>query len=345
LKEPNAFSAYILADPSFWWDDRWIRKLAEDKLSSLPDTSKFLFIAGRAGKPLTGMGDQAMDSVLKDQAKSTLHWKSVAYSDETHNSMIFRTLYDGLKHMYWGYYAGKNVGFQPNRGFVLKDKPVMVHCFNDNFSDIFYTTDGSVPTSASTPLAEERVPVTGGTKLTVKAICNQPEYSKSFSGDFQLAEAFPTVAPPKSVIPGGLHYAYYLLKDTADLAHAKPVFSGRADSTFKFGKMDDPEKYVCVFTGFIKVATEGYHILGCESWGGTKIFLGRQLVIDQPDADHVDFQASIVPLKSGYYPFRLEHILKQSQQKMELAYVLPEGVERDENPRPIPWSAFYAAKE
>jgi predicted alpha/beta superfamily hydrolase len=345
LKEPNAFSAYILADPSFWWDDHWMMKMAKDKLNSLPDTSKFLFFAGRTGKPLTGMGDLAMDSVLKDQAKNTLHWKSVAYSDETHNSMIFRTLYDGLKYMYWGYYAGKNIGFQPNRGFVLKDKPVMVHCFNDNFSDIFYTTDGRVPTEASAPLDGDRIQVSGGTRLTLKAICNQPEYSKSFSGDFQATEAFPAVASPKSVVAGGLHYAYYLLKDTADLAHAKPVFSGRADSAFKLGKMDDPEKYVCVFTGFLKVAAEGYHILGSASWGGTKIYLGRQLVIDQPDTDHVDFQASIVPLKGGYCPLRIEHILKQSQQKMELAWVLPDGVEKDENPSAIPWAAFYAAKE
>jgi hypothetical protein len=38
--------------------------MAKDKLNSLPDTSKFLFIAGRSGQPLTGMGDLAMDSVL-----------------------------------------------------------------------------------------------------------------------------------------------------------------------------------------------------------------------------------------------------------------------------------------
>jgi predicted alpha/beta superfamily hydrolase len=345
MKEPNAFTAYILADPSFWWDDHWMQKMAIAKLNSLPDTAKFLFIAGREGQPLSGMGDLAMDSVLKEAASKNLRWKSVAYSDETHNSMIFRTMYDGLKYMYWGYYAGKNLGFQPVRGFVLKDRPVTVRCFNDNFSDIYYTTDGSIPTAASTPLENERIPVTGGTKLTVKAICNQPEYSKTVSGEFQAAETFPTVTPPKSVVSGGLHYAYYLLKDTADLAHAKPVFSGRADSTFKFGKMDDPEKYVCVFTGFIRVATVGYHILGCESWGGTKISLGGHLVIDQPDTDHVDFQTSIMPLKSGYYPFRLEHILKQSQQKMELFYVLPEGVAKDERPRPIPWQAFYSAKE
>jgi hypothetical protein len=68
-------------------------------------------------------------------------------------------------------------------------------------------------------------------------------------------------------------------------------------------------------------------------------------VIDQPDTDHVDFQASIVPLRSGFYPIRVEHILKQSQQKIEMSYVLPEGLAKDEGPKPIPWQAFYAAKE
>ena len=81
--------------------------------------------------------------------------------------------------------------------------------FSGNFSDIFYTTDGSVPKAASAPLDGDRINVSGGTKLTVRAICNQP------NGDFLPAETFPTVAPPRSVVAGGLHYAYYLLKDTA----------------------------------------------------------------------------------------------------------------------------------
>lgn len=344
LKEPNSFIAYLLADPSFWWDDHLAQKMAKDRLNSLPDTLKFLFIAGRSGKPLTGMGDLAMDSVLRDQAKNSLHWKSVAYSDETHNSMIFRTVYDGLKYIYWGYYAGRNIGFQPTRGFVLKDKPFNIHCFNDNFADIYYTTDGSIPTTASTPLTDDRISVTGGT-LTVRAICNQPEYSKTATGTFQLSETFSAAAAPRSMVPGGLHYAYYWLKDSADLAHAKPVFSGRADSAFTLGKMDDPEKYICVLTGFIKVPSEGYYILGSESWGGTKLYLDKHLVIDQPDTDHVDLQGSVVPLQTGYYPIRIEHTLKQSQQKMNLLYILPDGVDRDEAPRPIPWQAFYAAKE
>jgi predicted alpha/beta superfamily hydrolase len=345
LKEPNSFMAYILADPSFWWDNHWTQKIAKEKLGGLPDSSKFLFIAGRSGEPLTGMGDLAMDSVLKDQAKSTLHWKSVAYSDETHNSMIFRTMYDGLKYIYWGYYAGKNLRFEPVRGFVLKDKPITVHAFNDNFSDIFYSTDGSVPTAASTPLQGDRIQITGAAKLTVKAVCNQPEYSKTLTGEFQVAETFPTITPPRSIQPGGLHYAYYWLKDSADLAHAKPVFSGRADSSSKLGKMDDPEKYLYVLTGFVKAPSDGYYVFACESWGGTKLYLGKQLVIDQPDTDHVDFQASIVPLKTGFYPIRIEHTLKISQQKMELMYALPEAISREEGPSPIPWQAFYSVKE
>ncbi len=109
--------------------------------------------------------------------------------------------------------------------------------------------------------------------------------------------------------------------------------------------MDDPEKYICVLTGFVKATSDGYYVFGTESWGGTKLYLGKQLVIDQPDTDHVDFQAAVVPMKTGFYPIRVEHILKIGQQKMDLMYALPEAIRRDEGPSPIPWQALYAAKE
>lgn len=344
LKEPNAFMAYLLADPSFWWDGNSLQHVAKEKLGSLPDSSKFLFIAGRTGEPLRGMGDLGMDSVLAAQARGSLHWKSVAYSDETHNSMIFRTMYDGLKYVYWGYYAGRNLGFRPANGFVLKDKPVTVHCMNDNFSDIYYTTDGSTPTTVSTPITSDTIRVTGGTKLTLKAICNQPEYDNTLSGNFPLSPVFPTVAQPRSAQPGGLRYDYYLLKDSTDLTHAKPVFSGLADSAFTLGKMDDPEKYGCVFSGFVSIPESGYYIFGCNSWGASKLWLGKQLIIDQPDTDHLSFETCIVPLDKGFYPIRSEHVLKQGQQKMELYYITPAGLAMGSGPMRIPWQALYAAK-
>jgi len=95
LKSTQSFTGYILADPSFWWNHNEMRTVAREKLAGLPDTAKFLFIVGRSGEPFKSQGEAGMDSVLREQARPGLHWKSVAYTAETHNSMMLRTLYDG----------------------------------------------------------------------------------------------------------------------------------------------------------------------------------------------------------------------------------------------------------
>jgi hypothetical protein len=341
LKSPQSFIGYILADPSFWWNHNEMQTAAREKLAGLPDTAKFLFIAGRSGEPFRSQGLAGMDSILREQARGSLHWKSVAYTDETHNSMMLRTLYDGLKFIYWGYYGSNNLVFHPDQGFVLKDKPVTIFCQNDNFSDIYYTTDGSIPTTASTPLADTIV-VTAGSKLTLKAICNQPEYDKMLSGNFQESSVFPTIKLPKSAQPGGWRYDYYPLKDTADLARAKPVLSGRVDSTLKLGTLDDPEKYICMFSGFVRASQAGYYVFATQSLGALKVYLGKQLIIDLPDTDHVAIGSCIVPLSQGFYPIRVEHILKQAQQKMDLYYAVPVGSTQGKIVVPIPWQEMYS---
>ena len=108
--------------------------------------------------------------------------------------------------------------------------------------------------------------------------------------------------------------------------------------------MDDPEKYGCVFSGFVSIPESGYYIFGCNSWGASKLWLGKQLIIDQPDTDHLSFETCIVPLDKGFYPIRSEHVLKQGQQKMELYYITPAGLAMGSGPMRIPWKALYAAK-
>ena len=342
LKSPQSFTGYILADPSFWWNHNEMQTIAREKLAGLPDTAKFLFIAGRSGEPFKSQGEAGMDSILREHARPGLHWKSVAYADETHNSMMLRTLYDGLKFIYWGYYATNNLVLHPSRGFVLRDKPVTINCQNDNFSDIYYTTDGQTPTTASTVLDADTILVTAGSRLTLKAFCNQPEYDATLSGDFQQSGVFPTVTPPKSAQPGGLHYDYYLLKDTADLARAKPVFSGLADSAFVFGKLDDPEKYVCVLSGFIRVPETGYYIFVTGNWSAPKVYLGKQLIIDRGDTDHANNGSCIVPLNQGFYSIRAERILRPAQPKIDLYYAVPVGPTQGKIVKPVPWQDLYS---
>ncbi len=100
LKAPNLFSAYIAADPSLWWDDRYVAKLAKETLPNLLDLDAKLFISGREGMPYRGMGIEALDTILKENSPNNLYWKSVAYKNETHITILLKTVYDGLKFVY-----------------------------------------------------------------------------------------------------------------------------------------------------------------------------------------------------------------------------------------------------
>lgn len=100
IKEPALFSAYILADPSLWWDDKYVTKLAEKKLSLMPDIDISLFISGREGERYIAMGTDAMDDVLEKSILKENGWRSEAYKNETHFTIILKTAYDGLKFVY-----------------------------------------------------------------------------------------------------------------------------------------------------------------------------------------------------------------------------------------------------
>ena len=103
IKEPRLFQSYLLADPSFWWDKDYLPKLVRDSIGKIDLNNTTLLITGREGEPAKEQRINAMDSIIKKAAPAGFHYKLMLYNDETHNSMIFRTMYDGLKLTYHGY--------------------------------------------------------------------------------------------------------------------------------------------------------------------------------------------------------------------------------------------------
>ncbi len=103
LKAPNLFSAYIAADPSLWWDERYVIKQAKETLPNLLNLDAKLFISGREGMPYRGMGIEAIEHVLKESSPNNLYWKGIAYKNETHITILLKTIYDGLKFIYPNY--------------------------------------------------------------------------------------------------------------------------------------------------------------------------------------------------------------------------------------------------
>lgn len=125
LTEPKLFDAYLAIDPSFWWDDEYMLQLTKDKLpklsSKLKGARKKLFIAGREGKAFHSMGIEGMQKTLKEiKIPSELDWQNVNYLDESHNSVRYKSIYDGLKFIFEGYKY--DIYLEPdNSPFKLED--------------------------------------------------------------------------------------------------------------------------------------------------------------------------------------------------------------------------------
>ncbi|SDG41785.1 alpha/beta hydrolase-fold protein [Chitinophaga filiformis] len=271
FKEPTLFQSYLLADPAFWWGNGFLMKMAGDSLPSLPNPERTLLFTGREGQALKGMGIKDMDSIFHAKAPAALHWKTLVYSGETHNSMIFKTVYDGLKYTYNGYMT-KELNYHPMSGIILKDKPFSLYCFPEEHLDVHYTTDGTEPTAASPKLTAGETKITVPVQLTVKVFTARDGYAQTKKGTFVAGEMWHGIDKPKKVLPGGL--------DTLN------------------GKV----------TGFIELKEPGYYIFGIESGTDATFSLNKQVLIDyKAKADDDDAQSYIVPLDKGFYQFDMTY--------------------------------------
>ena len=339
LYEPQAFKSYIAADPSFWFKHNYMNKIAEDKLPGVANMHKTLYISGREGANYRGMGIVGMDSILKKYAPADLSWKAQPYPDETHGSVRFKSMYDGLKFTYGGYIDAA-VQFHPMNGIMLKDKPAPVWVITD-YSSVRYTTDGTEPTLNSPKWADE-VSITGPAKLVVKSFTNREEYDKTTSGEFKLGETLPSLPKPGKYKPGGFSYSYYegQFDKLPDFKKLKPVQTGITDKNFDLDKLPRKDNFALLIEGELEIKQDGYYIFGLDSDDGSRLYLDKKLLIDY-DGLHGpgNVQSYMVPLAKGFYPIRLEYFQKDGGRNLQLIYVLPGS--KQPHAVPIPFELQY----
>ena len=339
LTEPQLFSSYLAVDPSFWWDDEYIVKLATEKLKEV--TEKTLYISGRDGH-YREMGIDKMELTLKQKAPEGLFWKVVAYSEETHNSIKFKSMYDGLKLAYGGYKnQSETIQCHPMNGVVLKNKPFTIFCFSD-LPAIRYTTDGTVPTLASAKMEKENS-FSGSTILNIKSFTPKGKYNKESKNYFVLGKALKPIPKSENFKPGGFSYSYYEGKwdSIPDFKNLKAVESGFTDKDFTFHKLPSKTNFACLFEGRLEIKEEGYYIFIIEADDGAKLYLKDSLLIDY-NGSHSDkkSQTYLLPLKKGFYPIRLEYFQKEGSMDLRLGYFTPGSKE----PIPIPAEIQYSRK-
>ena len=273
LQKPSLFRFYTTADPALHNDGKLVPRLAEKMFPGMTFDNTVLNIGGRDGISYTEMARDLMDSVLRTSAPTGLHWQSMLYPNETHGSSVFKSNYDGIKYSYLGYYA-RNARCYPNKGIVLKDRPVKLFVPTD-YSDIRYTTDGSPPTRASK-------------KMDDHLFISEPEKLRLYS--FSPSGRYDHVIPVE-LLPGD-----YLRpkKSTGKFKNDRQLtgtFKGNAS-----GIMD----------GWVEIDRDGYYVLQLTPPAGTKLFFNDSLLLYAGEKIAGTRQAVILPLRVGKYALRVE---------------------------------------
>jgi predicted alpha/beta superfamily hydrolase len=323
MKEPQLFQSYLLADPSFWWDADYLPKLVRDSIGMVNLNNTTLLITGREGEAAKEQRINIMDSILKRAAPVGFHYKMMLYNDETHNSMIFRTVYDGLKLTYHGYNK-QGLNFYPMNGILIKDKPFKMRFQGDFLKELHYTTDGSVPTMASPKMNDNNLILNNTTQLKLKELTYRPGYEQQESANFIIGTALPVSAQLKNYRPGGWNYTYYegnwnILPNFKKL---KPVKKGRADKDFDLTKLPTQQNFACVFTGQLEITQTGYYILGLRSNSQATMYINNKLILNQQTAG---IKSYVLPLQKGFYSIKVEYLGKQGKPSLDILYAPENG--------------------
>lgn len=104
INYPDMFDAYIAVSPSFWWDHKFLLKLADKKLKIGSTLSKTLFFSdGNEGSsPESPFHTDVLkfDSLLKKRNIKGLDFEYITYPDESHMTVPIKSYYEGLRFIY-----------------------------------------------------------------------------------------------------------------------------------------------------------------------------------------------------------------------------------------------------
>lgn len=330
LTEPQLFQTYYSTDPSMWWNNDFVIKLASERLEKLP-SGKLLWIAG-IDETYKGMGIGRMDSVLKLKAPQGLKWKIATFPNEKHNSVRLKAMYDGIKFSYSGYPGGA-IQFHPMNGIVVKDKPATIF-LPDRNPETRYTLDGTEPDMKS-PKAESMILLNGPAQLVLKSFSVSGKYDIVSKGSFTAGETLLPSQKPKKLIKGGLKYACYegTWDKMPDFKKLKPVQTGIADSLFSFNNLPLKVNFACLFEGYLEITEDGYYIFATSSVNASRLYLGNKLLIDEDSIHSSEMTKSfLIALEKGFYPVRVEYFQKDANPALRFVYLKPGAREPEQIP-------------
>lgn len=97
LKKPEMFDNYFIISPSLWWDDESLLKQANQLLSKIPDTKKFVYVSvGKGEHPVMVKDAESLFDILKKSNKKNWTVEYKMMETDNHATVLHRSLYEGL---------------------------------------------------------------------------------------------------------------------------------------------------------------------------------------------------------------------------------------------------------
>jgi predicted alpha/beta superfamily hydrolase len=328
LTEPDLFDAYIAIDPSFWYKDKMLVKSAQNEFLKAKNWNKSLYITGREGGGMKDMGITPMEKLLKSSAPKGLTWKIVAYPDEDHGSITFKSVYDGFRFIFD---AGGNFMVYPLAG-ILPDGISTYALIENKNPNLRYTTDGTEPTINS-PLCTDKINITKPCTLKVRSVStkynNLPTVTRVFAkGDFMTGQQSIENLKP------GLKYSYYegVWDSVPDFSMLKPIKTGTTDNldlNFTLKK----DSFAVRFEGYLHITKKDLYNIWVISDDGSKVYFNNQLLLNN-DGLHAAGRpvVKLIPLNPGYYPIMIEYFERTGSESIALG-----SVTGTKKPAPVPF--------
>lgn len=340
LYAPELFKSYLTVEPSLWYDNGLMSKVAREKLPNMRRADNTCWISVRDGQFFYDMGVAGFDSVLRQQAPKMLNWKVQAYPDETHFSTIWKGLYDGFKFTYKGFMVEDNFLLTPTNGRLLSGHPFKLRCYNAGAEGYMaYTVEGNEPGATSTPLKYENTfDFTSNATVVVKALSSRKEYEKTIRCEYKVEPPLTAIQTPKDLKKGGLRFKYYKgnWDQLPELSKLKPIRTGSTDDGFDINGFSGGEGFACVLEGVLEVPEEGYYIFGLGNNNAARVQIGEQSIINEQQA--INRQSFIIYLQKGFYPIKVEGVRKKGGQQFSPVFWRKES---ESNASPIAAEYLY----
>lgn len=314
--EPDLFDGYIAADPSIWWDNKFLLHYSIGRLSDIKRI-KSLLITGRTGAAYHGMGIDSFELFLQRNAPPELQWRTVSYPDETHVSQQGKSAYDGLKYTFAPLFQLDRIHVDPLGGVVVKGEPFTLQCSNIMAEKYLrYTVDGSDPTLKAAKV-DVLTPVTpgGDLKLTLKAFFSGDSADKRLVLSFPAGGWVKPAGKPKEAVGGGWSYATHR-QGAGDPVIKTGVFADGVNQNAL-----DTVDYACTLGGWLEVKEKGYYVFEMAGGPGAKLFIGDRQLMEI--AAGTDYNSFMIPLEKGAHAVRFEFTHKKGGGDFGFSYELP----------------------